>query len=136
MSVEHVHDQGRSNPVQGRSIVVYGTCQCSWFVCYCERRLWLLPQNARFIVHQTASGTGVTAAVLELELALTRAEATLSIQARAHALLKTKELELRTAKEDAQAEHAAELAIAQQELAAVTRDLSQACSASYVLHIA
>ena len=68
---------------------------------------------------------------MNLELASARAEARLMIQARAHALLKAKELELRTAKEDAQAEHAAELAIAQQELAAVSRDLSQARSASY-----
>ena len=76
------------------------------------------------------------AAILKIELPSARAEASLLNQARAHALLKAKELELRTAKEDAQAEHAAELAIAQQELAAVSRDLSQACSASYVLHIA
>ena len=73
------------------------------------------------------------AAIQKLELALPRAEACLSIQARAHALLKAKELELRTAKEDAQAEHAAELAIAQQELATVSRDLTQAWPASCVL---
>ena len=76
------------------------------------------------------------AGIPKLELPSARAEGSLVKQARAHALLKAKELELRTAKEDAQAEHAAELAAAQQEVAAVSRDLSQACSALHVLHIA
>ena len=46
-------------------------------------------------------------------------------QARAHALLKAKEGELRTAREDAQAEHAAELAAAQRQLAEASKELSQ-----------
>lgn len=47
------------------------------------------------------------------------------MQARAHALLKAKEAELRTAREDAQAERAAELAAAQQQAAALSKHLSQ-----------
>ena len=70
--------------------------------------------------------TGAVAAFQKRELASPRAAAYLSMQARAHMLLKTKELELRTAKEDAQAEHAAELATAQQELATVSGHLTQA----------
>ena len=55
------------------------------------------------------------------------------LQARAHALLKAKEGELRTAREDAQAEHAAELATAQRQLAEASKELSQVQSkASHV----
>ena len=49
-------------------------------------------------------------------------------QARAHALLKAKEAELRTAREEAQAERAAELAAAQQQLADAFQELSQVCA--------
>ena len=78
------------------------------------------------IIHQAVPDANAMAATQIHKLALPRSEAHLSMQARAHALLKAKESELRTAKEDAQAEHAAELATAQQELAAVSRDLIKA----------
>ena len=48
-----------------------------------------------------------------------------AVQARAHALLKSKEAELRTAKEDAQAERAAELAAVQQQLVEASQELRQ-----------
>ena len=55
------------------------------------------------------------------------------LQARAHALLKAKEGELRTAREDAQAEHANELAATQRQLAEASKELSQVRSkASHV----
>lgn len=127
-----MHDHGQTNAVpRMQSSFLWYVARAR--VCLLEVAVVSALTCQVHTIHQAIPDAGAMAATQILKLALPRAKAYLSMQARAHALLKAKETELRTAKEDAQAEHAAELTLAQRELAAISRDLTQAWPASYVL---